>query len=60
MAGFEKFLTRLMVRFPHLTAWLSSLIEVFGGLAILSGLFVSIMAIPLIYTMLVTMLSPIL
>lgn len=56
-AGFEKLLTQLGVPFPQLTSWVTSLVEVLGGLAIFVGLFVSITAIPLICTMLVAMLS---
>jgi putative oxidoreductase len=56
-AGFEKLLTQLGVLFPHLTAWVSSLIEVLGGLAIFSGFFVSLTAIPLICIMLVAMFT---
>lgn len=56
-AGFEKLLTQLEVPVPHLTAWLASLVEVFGGLAIFIGFYVSITAIPLICIMLVAMLT---
>jgi putative oxidoreductase len=56
-AGFEKLLNQLGVPLPHITAWVSSLVEVFGGLAIFLGVFVSITAIPLICTMLVAMLT---
>ena len=56
-AGFEKLLTQLNVPFPHFTSWVTSLTEIFGGLFILSGLFVSIAAVPLICTMLVAMFT---
>ena len=56
-AGFEKLLTQLGVPLPHLTAWVSSLTEVLGGLAIFSGFFVSLTAIPLICIMLVAMFT---
>ena len=56
-AGFEKLLTQLGVPLPHITAWVTSLVEVFGGLAIFLGVFVSITALPLICTMLVAMLT---
>ena len=56
-AGFEKLLTQIGVPFPHITSWFSPLVELFGGLAIFLGLFVSITAIPLIFTMLVAMFT---
>lgn len=56
-AGFEKLLTQLNVPFPHVTAWVSSLIEVLGGLFILLGFFVRITALPLICIMLVAMFT---
>jgi putative oxidoreductase len=56
-AGFGKLLAQIGVPFPHVTAWITSLLELFGGIAILTGLFVSIAAIPLIVTMLVAMFS---
>ena len=52
-AGFEKLLTYLGVPFAHLAAWVTPLVELIGGLAIILGLFVSIAAVPLIFTMLV-------
>lgn len=56
-AGFEKLLSQTGVPFPHLMAWLSTLTELFGGLAIFLGVFVSITAIPLIVIMLVAMFT---
>lgn len=56
-AGFEKLLTQLGVPFPHLTSWVTPLIEVLGGLAIFLGFSVGIIAIPLICTMLVAMFT---
>ncbi|MDN5288667.1 MAG: DoxX family protein [Mucilaginibacter sp.] len=56
-AGFEKLLAQTGVPFPHITSWISPLIELFGGVAILLGVFVSIVAIPLIFTMLVAMFT---
>ena len=55
--GFAKLLTLLHVPFPHLTAWISVLIETLGGFAIFAGIFVSLSALPLICTMLVAMFS---
>ncbi|MGN6394500.1 MAG: DoxX family protein [Mucilaginibacter sp.] len=56
-AGFEKLLTQLGVPLPHFSSWLVPLIEFFGGLGVLLGIFVDITAIPLIATMLVAMLT---
>ena len=56
-AGFEKLLTQTGVPFPHFTSWMAPLVEIFGGLAIMLGFFVSITAIPLIFTMLVAMFT---
>ena len=56
-AGFEKLLAQLQVPFPHITSWVVPIVELLGGLAILLGVFVSIVAIPLICTMLVAMLT---
>jgi putative oxidoreductase len=56
-AGFEKLLTQVGVPFPHFTSWVSPLVELFGGLAILLGISVSVAAIPLIITMLVAMFT---
>lgn len=56
-AGFEKLLVQLNVPFPHIMAWVSILAELVGGLAVFLGAFTSIMAIPLICTMLVAMFT---
>ncbi len=56
-AGFEKLLTQIGVPFPHITSWISPLIELSGGLAIFLGAFVSIAAVPLIFTMLVAIFT---
>jgi putative oxidoreductase len=56
-AGFEKLLVQIGVPFPHITSWVSPLIELLGGLAIFLGVFISITAIPLIFTMLVAMFT---
>lgn len=56
-AGFEKLLTQIGIPFPHLTSWISALTELLGGLAIFLGVFVSITAIPLIFTILVAMFT---
>lgn len=56
-AGFEKLLHIIGVPFAHFTSYTLPGIELFGGLAILSGLYVGIVAIPLIGTMLVAMFA---
>ena len=56
-AGFEKLLIYTGVPFPHLTSWLVPFIELFGGLAILFGAFVTLISIPLIITQLVAMFT---
>lgn len=55
--GFEKLLSQLNVPFPHIMAWVSTLVELVGGLAVFLGAFTSITAIPLIFTMLVAMFT---
>lgn len=56
-AGFEKLLVQTGVPFPHITSWIAPLVELFGGMAIFVGAFVGITAIPLIFVMLVAMLT---
>ena len=53
--GFEKLLTQLNVPFPHLMSWITPSVEIVGGAAIFLGIFVSIIAVPLIITMMVAM-----
>jgi putative oxidoreductase len=55
-AGFGKLLAFEGVPFPHLNGMIGPYIELFGGLAILIGVYVAIAAVPLIVTMLVAML----
>ncbi|MGN6541182.1 MAG: DoxX family protein [Ginsengibacter sp.] len=55
--GFEKLLVQTGVPFAHMNAVLVPYIELLGGLAILAGWYVSIVAIPLIVTMLVAMFT---
>jgi putative oxidoreductase len=52
---FGKLLASIGVPEPAMTAWFVTLIEVFGGLAILIGAFVLIASIPLIVSMAVAM-----
>lgn len=56
-AGFGKLLHLIGVPLPNVAAWAVTLLEVFGGLAILAGVLVTIVSIPLIASMLVAMFS---
>jgi putative oxidoreductase len=56
-AGFAKLLEQIGAPLPEVTAWVSTLIEIFGGLAILAGAFVAAVSIPLIVMMLVAMFT---
>lgn len=55
--NFGRLLHQIGVPLPTATAWMVTLTEVFGGLAILVGAFVAIASIPLIVTMLVAMFT---
>ena len=56
-AGFAKLLDQTGAPLPELTAWVSTLIEILGGLAILAGAFVAVVSVPLIVMMLVAMFT---
>lgn len=56
-AKFANLLRYIGAPFPVPTAWAVTLLEIFGGLAILAGAFVAIVALPLIATMLVATLT---
>lgn len=56
-AGFARLMHFIGVPLPHLTAWAVTMLEVVGGLAILLGVLVTIVSIPLIASMLVAMFS---
>ena len=56
-ANFGKLLHQIGAPLPTVTAWTVTLLEVFGGLAILAGLFVALISIPLIVSMLVAMFT---
>ncbi len=56
-AGFAKLLGQIGTPFPLPTAWAVTMLEVFGGLAIIVGVFVAILSIPLIVSMLVAMFT---
>jgi putative oxidoreductase len=54
---FAKLLQYVGTPFPIPTAWAVTLLELFGGLAIIAGALVTLVALPLIVTMLVATLS---
>jgi putative oxidoreductase len=56
-AGFAKLLEQIGAPLPEATAWVSTLIEVLGGLAILAGALVAAASVPLIVMMLVAMFT---
>jgi putative oxidoreductase len=56
-AGLAKLLEQIGAPLPEVTAWVSTLVEVLGGLAILAGAFVAAVSIPLIVMMLVAMFT---
>ena len=55
--GFARLLEQIGAPLPQVTAWVSTLIEVLGGLAILAGAFVAVVSVPLIVMMLVAMFT---
>jgi putative oxidoreductase len=55
--NFGRLLHQIGVPLPTATAWIVTLVEVLGGLAILVGIFVAIASVPLIIAMLVAMVS---
>jgi putative oxidoreductase len=54
---FAELLKQVHVPFPAANAWLVTLLEIFGGLALLMGAFVAIVSIPLILSMLGAMFT---
>src|SRR4051812_21608584 len=54
---FGQLLQQIGVPLPVMTAWAVTVLEVFGGLAILLGAFVAVVSIPLIASMLVAMFT---
>jgi putative oxidoreductase len=56
-AGFARLLEQIHAPLPEVTAWVSVLIEILGGLAILAGAFVAAVSVPLICMMLVAMFT---
>lgn len=55
--GFSGILQTMGVPAPGLMAWVTALVEFFGGLAIMAGALVAIVSIPLAITMLVAMFT---
>jgi putative oxidoreductase len=56
-AIFAELLKQAHVPLPLVNAWLVTLLEIFGGLALLMGAFVALVSIPLISSMLGAMLT---
>jgi putative oxidoreductase len=56
-AGFAELLRQAHVPLPLANAWLVTLLEIFGGLALLMGAFVAIVSVPLILSMLGAMFT---
>ena len=56
-AEFAKLLEYTGTPLPEITAWVSTFVELFGGLAILAGAFVAAVSIPLIVMMVVAMFT---
>lgn len=56
-ANFGLLLQQTGVPFPFQTAWLVTCLEVFGGAAVLVGLFVTILSVPLVISMLVAIFT---
>ena len=55
--SFAIILSAIGVPAPHLMAWLTILIEVFGGLAVLLGVFIPIVSLPMAGVLLVAMFT---
>jgi putative oxidoreductase len=56
-AEFARLLEQIGAPLPEATAWVSTFIEILGGLAVLAGAFVAVVSIPLIIMMLVAMFT---
>ena len=56
-SGFAKLLTQIGAPLPETTAWVSTFVELLGGLAIFVGAFVEMVSVPLIVMMLVAMFT---
>ena len=56
-SGFAKLLVQIGAPLPEATAWLSTFMEILGGLAIFVGAFVEVVSVPLIVMMFVAMFT---
>src|SRR5215468_8607027 len=56
-SGFAKLLTQIGAPLPETTAWVSTFVELLGGMAIFVGAFVEAVSVPLIAMMLVAMFT---
>ena len=56
-AAFAELLKQARVPLPVVNAWLVTMLEIFGGLALLIGAFVALVSIPLIFSMLGAMFT---
>jgi putative oxidoreductase len=56
-AAFTELLEQIGAPLPEVTAWVSTLVEILGGLAILAGASVALVSVPLIVMMLVAMFT---
>lgn len=56
-AGFARLLEQIGVPFPDVSAWVVTLLELFGGFAILAGALIAVVSIPLIVSLLVAMFT---
>src|SRR5215831_16137568 len=55
--AFAAILHALAVPAPHLMAWLTIFIEIGGGLAVILGVLVSVVAVPMVAVLLVAMFT---
>jgi putative oxidoreductase len=55
--NFAAILTSLGVPQPHIMAWITSLIELLGGISIMAGAFVALLSLPLAVVMLTALFS---
>ena len=56
-AGFARLLEQIGIPFPHVSAWVVTLLELCGGFAILAGAFIAVVSIPLIISLVVAMFT---
>ncbi|MES2306496.1 MAG: DoxX family protein [Gemmatimonadota bacterium] len=54
---FAEILVSLHVPAPHLMAWLTTVVELVGGIGVMAGAFVSLLAIPLTIVLVTAMLT---